>query len=50
MTYHQLHIPLRSIPTVALTLAAVLVTIWLAAADLQPSSLYADRPGVATSR
>lgn len=35
-------IPLRSAPIVAIALAAVLVTIWLAAADLRPHSLFAD--------
>ncbi|HEX4098424.1 MAG TPA: hypothetical protein VHX64_16985 [Caulobacteraceae bacterium] len=34
--------PLRAAPVIAIALAAVLVTIWLAAADLRPHSLFAD--------
>jgi hypothetical protein len=43
-------IPLRAVPTVAIALATVLFTLWLAAADLKPHSLYADPPGAAASR
>ncbi len=50
MTHFHLSLPLRAVPTVAITLLAVLVTMWLAAADLQPNSLYADQPGASTSR
>jgi len=49
MTNHPA-IPIRAVPTVAVTLAAVLFTMWLAAADLQPHSLYADPPGASASR
>ena len=48
MTYPT--IPIRAVPTVAVALAAVLVTMWLAAANLQPQSLYADPPGAVASR
>ncbi len=47
---HHLHISLRHVPIVAVALLAVLVTMWLAAADLQPHSLYADAPGAAVTR
>lgn len=43
-------IPLRSAPIVAVALAAVLVTLWLAAADLRPHSLFADPVGVPTQK
>jgi hypothetical protein len=48
MTYPT--IPIRAVPTVAVALAAVLFTIWLAAGDLQPHSHYADPPGAIASR
>jgi len=48
MTYPS--IPIRAVPTVAVALVAVLFTLWLAAADLQPHSLYADPPGAIASR
>lgn len=48
MTYPS--IPVRAMPTVAVALAALLFTMWLAAADLQPHSLYADPVGAAAPR
>ena len=35
-------LPLRSTPMVVVAFAAVLFTLWLARADLQPHSLFAD--------
>jgi hypothetical protein len=40
--------PLRAAPVIAIALAAVLVTIWLAADNLRPHSLFAD-PVAATA-
>ncbi len=43
MTDHRNHhplLPLRAVPTVAVALAAVLFTIWLAAGNLHPHSLF----------
>jgi hypothetical protein len=43
---HHPLMSLRSAPVVAIALAAVLVTIWLAAGELRPHSLFADPVGV----
>ena len=48
MTRIEHHIPLRSVPFVAVALAAVLITMWLAGTGLQSSGLYADPPGAAS--
>jgi hypothetical protein len=50
MTRFEHLVPLRSVPFVAVALAAVLVTMWLAGTGLQSNGLYADRPAAVASR
>ena len=48
MTDHHHHhplLPLRAVPTVAVALAAVLFTVWLAAGSLHPHSLFIGGAG-----
>ena len=49
MTDHRNHhplLPLRAVPTVAVALAAVLFTIWLAAGNQHPHSLFIAGTGL----
>jgi hypothetical protein len=41
-------IPLRSIPTLAISIAALLFVAWMASMSLVPGGLYASRPPTLT--